>query len=80
MNKFDLEYQYQLYLQKMALSEATMHPEQKIQLRNTFYGAIGQLLLLMRDEISLLEEDEAVDVMGKLLNQVVNHFIAIQKN
>lgn len=80
MEKFNVEYQYQLYLKQMGLSEETMHPEQKLQIKNTFYGSFGQLLLLMRDEISELEEDKAIDVLGDLLNEVVNHFLAINKN
>jgi len=80
MLSIKVEHQYQIYLKRMSLSEETMHPEQKLQIKNTFFGAFGQLLLLMRDEITELEEDDAVKVLGELLNQVVNHFLAINKN
>lgn len=76
MNEFNLEHQYQLYLQRMALSEKTMHPQQSIQLRQTFFGAAGQMLILLRDEISKLEEKEAVDTLQDLINQVANFFLA----
>ena len=42
MQEFNLEHQYQLYLQRMALSESTMHPQQKIQLRHDELSALGQ--------------------------------------
>lgn len=57
MNKqFDLEHQYQLYLKRVALSENTMHPQQKKQLKEAFMGACGQMLILLRDDVGALEE------------------------
>jgi hypothetical protein len=76
MQEFNLEHQYQLYLQRMALSEDTMHPQQKIQLRQTFFGASGQMLILLRDELSKLEEDKAMETLQDLINQVGNFFLA----
>jgi hypothetical protein len=76
MQEFNLEHQYQLYLQRMALSESTMHPQQKIQLRQTFFGASGQILILLRDELSKLEEEKAMETLQDLLNQVGNFFLS----
>lgn len=76
MSEFNLEHQYQLYLQRMALSESTMHPQQKIQLRQTFFGASGQMLILLRDELSKLEEEKAIETLQDLINQVANFFLA----
>lgn len=76
MKEFNLEHQYQLYLQRMALSESTMHPQQKIQLRQTFFGASGQMIILLRDELSKLEEDKAMETLQDLINQVGNFFLA----
>lgn len=72
--QFNLEHQYQLYLQRMALSENAMHPQQKVQLRQTFFGATGQMLILLKDEVSKLEDKEATGIMQDLLNQVVDFF------
>jgi len=76
MQEFNLEHQYQLYLQRMALSESTMHPQQEIQLRQTFFGASGQMLILLRDELSKLEEEKAMETLQDLINQVGNFFLA----
>lgn len=76
MQEFNLEHQYQLYLQRMALSESTMHPQQKIQLRQAFFGASGQMLILLRDELSKLEEEKAMETLQDLINQVGNFFLA----
>ena len=53
-----------------------MHPQQKIQLRQTFFGASGQMLILLRDELSKLEEEKAMETLQDLINQVGNFFLA----
>jgi hypothetical protein len=75
MEQFNIEYQYQLFLKRMALSEATMPAIQKKQLRQTFFGASGQMLLLLRDEVSKLEEDKAMKTLDSLLNQVTDFLL-----
>lgn len=80
MQEFNLEYQYQLYLQNMSLSESKMHPEQKKQLRQTFFAASGQMLLLLRDEISKLDEEVAIKILSDLLQQVTHFFLSQNNN
>jgi hypothetical protein len=80
MNKFNLEYQYQLYLKRIGLNESEMHPEQKIQTKQAFYGATGQILLLLRDDMSELPEDEGVDILDSLMNQVSQYFLERTQN
>jgi hypothetical protein len=75
MKTFDLEKQYKLYLKRVALKEDEMMPLQRKQLRQVFMGACGQMLLLLRDELSLLEEDEAIITMQNMLNQVSDYFL-----
>ena len=80
MEKYNLEYQYQLFLKRMALTEATMHEQQKRQLKQTFFGAIGQFLILMQTDIADLEEDKAVEVFQSLENQVTDYFLKETQN
>jgi hypothetical protein len=75
MQKFSLEYQYQLYLQRMKLSEDKMHPEQKLQLRQAFMGACGQMLLMLRDDLTKFDEDKACDILDDMTKQVSIFFI-----
>lgn len=70
MSKYDLEHQYQLFLKRMDLSESTMHPTQKKQLRQTFYGACGQFLVFITEELSKLEEDKAIELLDNIYNQI----------
>lgn len=79
MNKndkvFNLEHQYQLFLQRMALNENKMHPEQKKQLKETFFGAFGQAVNVFRDEITQLPDEDAMETMTSIWNQVGDFFI-----
>lgn len=66
----NLEEQYKLFLKRMALSERRMHPVQKVQLKQTFYGAIGQLLVIQRDVLSELDEQTAVYALQDMIEQI----------
>lgn len=71
---FDLEHQYRLYLERMNLRETDMHPVQRLQLKQTFYGSAGQVLLMLRDDVGKLPDDQAVNVLEDLISQVFNYF------
>jgi hypothetical protein len=75
MDNFNLENQYQIYLKRVALNENKMHPTQKKQLKQTFMGACGQMLLLFRDELGALEEEKAIEIMQGMINQVSDYFL-----
>lgn len=74
--KFTIEEQYKLYLKRMNLDEGKMHPVQKKQLKQTFYGAFGQLLILMRDETAALTEEEGMQVLNAQMMEVIDFFKA----
>jgi hypothetical protein len=71
----NLEEHYQDYLKRMNLKEERMHPQQKIQLRQTFMGACGVMLVYFLEEISKLDEEEAVAEMANIRDQVKQFFI-----
>lgn len=77
MNKFDLEQQYQLYLKRVALNEKAMHPEQTKQLRQTFMGACGVMLMLLREDLAELEEKEAIEKLESMTDQVREYFVKV---
>ena len=64
----------------MALTEATMHEQQKVQLRQTFFGAVGQFLVLLENDIADLEEDKAVEVLDGFKMQIANYFLKETQN
>lgn len=73
---FTIDEQYKLYLKRVALNEAQMHPEQRRQIKQTFFGAWGQALVHMRDEISELDEDAGIVVLEKQMQEVLDFFTA----
>lgn len=67
----DLEDQYKMYLDKVNLSESNMHPLQRVETKRAFMGACGQMLVLFRDVLGAIEdEDKAILQMEDLFNQV----------
>lgn len=71
---FDLEHQFQLYLKRVGLNPATMHKVQYSQNKQAFYGACGQLLIMLRDDMPE-NENEAVGTMQSMLEQVAKFWI-----
>lgn len=74
MDKFKIENLYQRYLQLVALQEETMHPQQRVQLRQTFFGACGQLLILLRDDLTPMSEEHGAAVLAGMLDEVNAYF------
>jgi len=72
---FDLEYQYQLYLKRMKLDESKMPEVQQIETKRVFYGAFGQLLMLLQNDISILSDEKAFEALDNMINQVGQFFI-----
>ena len=72
---FDLEHQYQLYLKRVGLKEENMHPVQKTETIRAFMGACGQMLILLRDDLGVLEESKAIEIMQDMINQVQVYFM-----
>lgn len=70
----NLEQQYLFYLNKVNLKLDQMHPQQKIQVKQAFYGACGQMLILLRDTVGELNEEEAMKAFENLLNQVADYW------
>jgi hypothetical protein len=70
MIQFNIEFQYQAYLKRVGLKEVNMHPIQRQETKRAFMGAVGQMLVLLRDDLSELEEDVAVMHLENMTQQV----------
>lgn len=67
----DLEDQFSFYLNKVGLSKSEMHPIQLTETKRAFMGACGQMLVLFRDVLGAIEdEDKAILQMEDLFNQI----------
>ena len=73
--KFSIENYYQQYLDAVNMPEKMMGSDiQRIEMRKTFFGAFGMALIVLRDQVSELSEEEGVEVMQDLLDQVDKFF------
>lgn len=75
MKQFNLEHQWKLYLQRSGLDEGKMPADQIRETKRAFYGACGQMLVLLRDDAAALPEDEAISMMQNMLDQVGNFWL-----
>ena len=75
MKKINVENQYKLYLERMKLDESRMPEVQRVETKRVFYGAFGQLLMLLQNDISALSDDEAFKTLDSMINQVGQFFM-----
>lgn len=73
--EFNLEHQYQLYLERVKLKEFQMSEVQQKEMRQVFMGACGQMIFLLRDEVAKYSDDEAVEILQDMIQQVANYFL-----
>lgn len=71
MEKFNLNDQFDMYLQRVGLDKTLLSNTQYTELKRAFIGAAGQMLVMFRDYIGGIEnEGEAISVMESLFIQV----------
>jgi len=58
---------YAFYLQKMGLNESQMHPVQKRQVKDAFYGGLGMF-------ITCIEEPEIANLPSGQFDEVIESF------
>lgn len=76
-NEFDIAYQFRLYLERCGLNIHQMPPYQLRETRRAFYGAWGMLLVVLRDNLTQMEEGESLDALQSMQEQV-EHFWTAQ--
>lgn len=67
---FTVNGQYQKYLKLVELPESAMNPVQRIETKRAFFGAWGQALIHMRDELGVLPENEAVVRLEEQIQEI----------
>lgn len=71
---FDLNHQWGLFCQRCGIPDDKMPPDQRREMRRAFFGACGQMLILMKDELGDYGDkhgdEAAAGVLQNLLNQV----------
>ena len=71
---FNVGHQYAEYLKRVGVTEAQLHPVQRTEMKRAFYGAWGQALVLLRDEITAFDEDTGAEILQRMFNQVNDYW------
>ena len=74
MNKFDLEYQYHLFLQRMGLSESQMPADQRREIKRTFMAAMGQMLMICVVDLDSLKHPQSSECITYMSDQIKDFF------
>lgn len=72
---FNLEWQFKKYLERANVKEEDLPPIQLKEMKQAFMGACGQMLVLFKNDITdIPDEDDAVETMEDLFKQVMDYF------
>jgi len=69
---FSVEYQFHEYARRVKLDVDKVPKNQWIETRRAFFGAWGQMLMTLKNDLSELSEDDGVEVLEKMHNEVLN--------
>ena len=72
---FNLDKQWELYLKRVGLKGKRIPVSQYNEMKQTFFGACGQILMLITHELAELPDDQALKQLDSMINQVGNHFL-----
>lgn len=71
---FNISHQWELFLQRCQVNEKTMPEDQRREMKRAFFGACGQMLILLRDELGDYSDkygdESTVHVLSNMLDQV----------
>lgn len=73
---FDLNHQFHLYLDRAGVTKNSLPEIQYSEMKRAFFGACGQMLILLRDDVGALPDEEAIEMMDNLLNQVSDFWMS----
>lgn len=68
---FSIKYQKNLFFKQAGIQEKKFHPIQIQEMTRSFYAGVGQTLVLLRDDVGELPEEEAIEVMIEMLNECI---------
>jgi hypothetical protein len=69
---FSLDHQWKLFLERCGVPENKMPEDQRREMKRVFFGACGQLLILLRDELGEYEEKRGEEAAAKILQNMLD--------
>lgn len=74
MNTFNLEHQYQLFLQRMDLTESQMPADQRREIKRTFMAALGQMLMICVHDLDSFKNPLVTEAIPYMSDQIKEFF------
>jgi len=68
--KFDMDFQWKLYLSRVGLKEEKLPETQRIELKRAFMGACGQVLMIFSNDIGRLPDENVIEAVQSMIAQV----------
>ena len=66
--------QWQLYLERSNIKEASMPPVQHSEMKKAFMGACAQTIISLRDDVSTYEEEMGIKILQSMLDEIGDYF------
>ncbi len=67
---FSVSWQFMEYAKRVKLDRLSASSTQWTETRRAFYGAWGQMLFMLRDELSDLDDDDGIEVLEQMKTEV----------
>lgn len=75
LKDFNVENQFYLYLKRVKLDPNKIPATQLKETKRAFFGAVGQFLLLLRDDLTGIPEEQAIEALDAMFSQVLDFWI-----
>jgi len=69
-NQFNIDTMFDKYLSLVKLDKRRVSPVQLRETRRAFYGAMGIMLVLLRDELTKYPDEKGAEILEDMLQQV----------
>lgn len=73
--EFDIEWQFEQYMKRVGLDPNRVSAVQLKETRQAFFGAWGQALFCLRDDVAKFSEDDAIKILQNMTERVANYFL-----
>jgi len=74
-HSFDLEGHFQQYLRRVGLTNLPKNSIQYQETQRAFMAGVTQTLVTMKDDISMLPENQAIKVLDSMFDQATNFWL-----
>lgn len=71
---FTVQQQWLRFLERSGVKPGQLHPHQESEMKKAFFAAAGQILIMSRDELAELTDNEAVHHLESMMQEVTDYW------